>query len=105
VTHKGSRCTEHPFKLDAGHHVGKTPIPILGLPFGIKLCQARGENNRAHLEVNDLLLLIQIDGIGTARLLTLSALFMVEIEAMVLVNSVTGRNSLCIGSVDTLHLI
>jgi hypothetical protein len=105
MPHKGPRCTEHPLKLDAGHHIGKTPISILGLPFGIKLCQARGENNGTNLEVQDLLLLIQIDGMGTARLLTLPALFMIEIEAVVLVNGVTGRNGLCIGSVDTLNRI
>ena len=105
MSHKRPRCTEHPFKLDAGHHVGKTPIPILSLPFGTELCQTRGENNRANLEVNDLLLLIQVDCIGTARLLTLSTLFLVEIETMVLVNGVTGRNSLCIGNIDTLNLI
>jgi hypothetical protein len=64
-----------------------------------------GENNGTNLEVNDFLLLVQIDCIGTARLLTLPALFMVEIEAMVLVNGVTGRNSLCIGSVDALNRI
>ena len=105
MTHKGPRCTEHPFKLDTGHHIGKTPIPIFSLTFGIKLCQARGENNGTNLEVNDFLLLVQIDCIGTARLLTLPAFFMVEIEAMVLVNGVTGRNSLCIGSVDALNRI
>ena len=105
MTHKGPRGTEHPLKLDTGHHVGKTPISVLSLAFGIKLCQARGEDNGANLEVHDLRLLVQIDGIGTARLLTLPALFMVEIEAMVLVNGVTGRNSLCIGSVDTLNRI
>ena len=105
MSHKGPRRTEYPLKLDAGHHVGETSVPVLSLSFGIKLCQARGENNGTNLEVNDLLLLVQIDGIGTARLLTLPALFLVEIETMVLVNSVTGRNSLCIGNIDTLNLI
>ena len=105
MTHKGPRCTEHPFKLDTGHYVCKTSIPIFSLTLGIKLCQARGEDNGTNLEVDDLLLLVQINGIGTARLLTLPALFMVEVEAMVLVNGVAGRNSLCIGSVNTLNRI
>ena len=105
MSHKGSRCTEDPLKFDTGHHVGKAPISVLSLTFGTKLCQARGENNGTNLEVDDLLLLVQINGIGTARLLTLPALFMVEVEAMVLVNGVAGRNSLCIGSVNTLNRI
>ena len=105
MSHKGPRRTKYPLKLDAGHHVGETPVPVLRLTFGIKLCQARGKNNGTNLEVNDLLLLVQIDCIGTARLLTLPALFLVEIETMVLVNGVTGRNSLCIGNIDTLNRI
>ena len=105
MSHKGPRCTEDPLKLDTGHHVGKAPISVLSLAFGIKLRQARGKNNGTNLEVNDLLLLVQINCIGTARLLTLPALFLVEIETMVLVNGVTGRNGLRIGSVNTLNRI
>ncbi len=92
----------HPLELEAGEHVGQPAVSVLGNPATIKKIPPRGEDDVAHVDLEDFVLLVEVDGAGGAHLLADAAFAPLEPDARPVVDHGDLRNGLREGRVDRL---
>ena len=91
-----------PLELQAGEDVGQPPVAVLRDPLAVEQLPARGDDDVAHLELDDLILLLKSIGIGGADLLADLALAACEPDAIRGVDHRDARHRLGEGRVDRL---
>jgi hypothetical protein len=68
----------------------------------VKGLEPRCHDDRTHIEADGLLPVVELDGLGGAKLFACPTFSLLEIDAMVLVDDVLKRYGLCIGNVGGL---
>ncbi len=92
-----------PLELQAGEDVGIHPVAELRLGPRIDQVEAGGDDDGCHVHLNELLLLVEVDGVGGAGILALERLAAHparEIDAGVGIDRVHQRDRLREGDVD-----
>ena len=86
---EGTGSAQNALKLQAGDHIGQGAVLISVILLGIVRSKARGQDHRAHVNLTDLALLVEVHGAGGTEFfagLAFAALF--EVNAGVRVDGI-----------------
>ncbi len=86
----------HALKFHAGEHIGQPPVAVLRDASRIKQIVACGQNDIADIDLNDLVLLLEVNGVGLggAEYLTGFTFAALEVDAVVGIDDRVFRHSL-----------
>ena len=104
MTLVGAAGRQQPLVLQAGDHVGKLAVAVNVQAAGVKRLVARGQDDRADVEGDYFLFIVEVDGPGGTEFFAGLAFALGEVKAVFLVNDVLQGHRLAVGDVDGLPL-
>ena len=96
----GTAGTQKSFKLNGRHHIGNFTILIFRDTGRIKYIITGSHNNGPHIQFNNSVLLVKIDGISLADFGADAAFLAVQLSTVIRINGVGGRDPLGKPAVD-----
>ena len=101
---RGPGRIDQALEFQAGEDIGQPPVAILGDAAGVEQVVARGDDDIPHLEGDDLILLLEVDGLGGTEDLAGLALAPLEVGAVLGVDDRIFGHGLGEGAVDDLAI-
>ena len=92
--------TLEPLILESGDHVGEPAVSVLGSVLGVPYLESGGDDDGTDVQLDDLVLLVVVDGLLSADLGAYSALAVEEHLTLRSINKGDPGHSLGVGDVD-----